>query len=220
MLAAGFLLLLAILEYWVFSGSLDYFWGGFDLFWLGQRFHSAGDFLTALTHADAEGWYRPLSNRLIYSLLYPMFGQDHAGYQSVVLVLFFASSVTAFYFFKEMRLPPFPRYAATLCFALHSVNAYTTFDGSYFPELLYVTFYLCSFIFFLRDSSRLSLLFFVLSLLSKESAITLPFVLLLYCAIYGGRSKRLTPYFVVLLAYAIGAFGVLRVMTGHYLFDF
>ena len=231
MLAAAYLALLGICEYWVFSGSVRYFWGGDDLFWFSQRFHSLSDFLGSLIRTDAEGWYRPLSNRSLYSLLFPVFGLNQAGYHVIVLLVFFVSSIVVFFFFRQMKATMFGCCAATFFFAIHSANAYTTFDGSYLPELFYATFYVCAFIFYLRSSLPLSLFFFVLSLLSKESAVTLPFLLAFHHLVYSPpqlsasrsakeESLRIIPYFAVLGVYVLYVPFYLRVASGHYQLDF
>ena len=139
-----------------------------------------------------------------------------------VLFLFFLNSIAALCLFRELKLKTFPACVAVLFFAVHSVNAYTTFDASYSPELLYALFYIGSFVCFLRSRTILSLLCFVFSLMSKEAAVTLPFTLVLYEWIHSEhiRWRHLVPYFAVLTAYIAYVAFHLQVVSGHYTLDF
>src|SRR5207302_2164400 len=83
----------------------------------------------------------------------------------------------------------------TLFFAIHTTNAYVTYDVGFLPELLYTFFYVCATMAFLRYLTNgnktaygWSLGCFVLALLSKESAVTLPATLLLASIALTGSS--------------------------------
>src|SRR5262249_28925312 len=94
---------------------------------------------------------------------------------------------------------------AALFFAFHTVNAYTTYDLSFAPELVYTLFYIASVVTFLRfldggprSLKFLSLVFFLASLCSKEAAVTLPLALLALALVEGHSLRKvgleLLPY--------------------------
>jgi hypothetical protein len=113
---------------------------------------------------------------------------------------------------------------AAVFFAVHTVNAYTTYDLSFTPELLYSLFYLVAILAFLtrleRDGAMFwlaSLLCFALSLCSKEAAVTLPLSLFVIGCVMGYEPKRvgrlLIPHAALLGGYLIWTLGYLGVAS-------
>src|SRR5207244_6070644 len=112
----------------------------------------------------------------------------------------------------------------------HTTNSYTTFDVGFMPELLYTFFYIGSALAYLRymqngnkAAQRLSLACFIASLLSKETAVTLPGTLLVLHVVFdpvsqsfGGRFIRavrsIVPHMLILFAYLAFAVCYLHVM--------
>ena len=222
-----FLGLLALAEYIVFSGALTWFFQGDALFWMAHRYESWSEFFRGLYTLDVANWYRPLSNRTIPSIFFPLFGLDPYGYHWVVFVLFFCSTVLVFQLLKVLT-PNFTAAAlGTTFFSLHSINVNVTYDFAYAPELLYTCFYVASCIAFLRrpftrPAYAVSIACFVLALMSKEAAVTLPLNLLLLVLILSNtRPFRDTlPFFGIGLAYYLYIVRFLGVGAGDYAFSF
>ncbi len=175
------LLLLSISQVVLFSGSFRYFFQGDSLYWLAERLGSAGELFASFTQVDSYGYFRPLSHRLFPSLLYPLFDLRPTGYHAVTLAIFLATTWLAHAFFRRLSGSHAQAFFGAFFFGVHSTNVFVTFDAAFAPELLYGLFYLLSAFHFVgerRDGSRprvgLSLVFFGLSLLSKEAAVTLP----------------------------------------------
>jgi len=96
-----------------------------------------------------------------------------------------------------------------LLFALHPVNAEAVNVISFREDLLVFLFFISSFILFIRQRFYIaSLGLFLLALLSKEAAVTLPLLLILYDR-RRFRSRHLG-YFAVLLFYFLAHFFILK----------
>ncbi len=176
-----FLLFLTVCQLALFSASFDYFFQADSLFWLNHRLRSPHEFLEGLFSLDAHGWYRPFSLPLVPSVLFPFFGLEPFGYHLVVFILFAVSCWVFFIFFKELLGEDWQARIAILYFGTHWIHVFTTFDFAFIPELTYGFFYILSCLYFVqwqrsgkRRYSYLSLIFFLISLLSKEAAISLP----------------------------------------------
>ena len=220
---ALFLLLLALLEYLVFSDSFSEFFQGDALFYMAHRFRSWGEFFHALYTLDVANWYRPLASQTIPSVFFPWFGMDAYGYHWVVFLLFFGTTCLLFQFIRRLTASFAAAAAGTVFFAIHSINVYVTYDFAFAPELLYASFYLLSCIAFHRSEGShkryaLSLVFFVMALMSKEAAVTLPGNIVLLTLLMRGKRdwKRVLPFFGIMGAYYLYIVRFLKVGAGDY----
>ena len=223
--------LLAFAEGVLFFRNPGHFFNADTLFWLWNRHHTVLEFLAGFTRLDPALWYRPLSQRSVESLLFPLAGLNPVPYRIVGFTLFFSCTVLLFRI--GLRLLECRRAAwfAVLAFMPHLAHAYTTYDVAYTPDLLLLLFCLgsaLSYITFLRTGDRsslfLSVLFFIASLLSKETGAGLPAALL---AIWffvrrksSGTPLSLIPHFLILAVYLVFVFGFLHVRSlelGHLL---
>jgi len=221
--SAAFLLPLGVLEYIVFSASFSQFFQGDALFHMSHRFRSWPEFFTSLYRLDVANWYRPLSNRTIPSLFFNWFGLNPYGYHWVEFLLFFVTTCILFFFLRELTKSFVAAAAGTVFFGIHSIDVYVTYDFAFAPELFYGSFYLLSAIAWMKGASSkawysLSILFFVLALMSKEAAVTLPANLLLLTSFFSANreKKYLLPYFGILTAYYFYIVRFLHVGTGDY----
>jgi hypothetical protein len=207
-----FLAALALLEYAIYFWRAGHFFQADTIYWFYNRLRSPGEFLNSFLAPDPGGWYRPLTNRTIQSLLYPFLGLNPSGYRWVSFVLFFLCTVALAALAFRMTRKPAAAAMAAFFFAIHTVNAYTTYDLSFTPELLYTFLYICgclSFLVFLETGERTrwinSAVCFVLALCSKEAAITLPATLFAMALIFGAGFKRsarvLIPHFAIAILY-------------------
>ena len=214
-----FLALLGVLESWVFSARE--FFGGDALWWLYYRFRSVSEFIQGLYSLDSANWYRPLSNRTIPALLYPFYGLEPYAYHVAVFILFFLTTCIVYIFLRRLTSDTLVALLGTTFFSLHSNNLYVTYDLAFAPELFYTSFYLLSLVFYMRWAAGnspfrwylASLVSFVLALMSKEAAVTLPANLALIAVMLrplknwpGLREwppllKPLIPFWVVLATY-------------------
>ncbi len=193
----GCCLLLFTAQYFIYRINFDQFFQGDAIFWMYYRFQSVADFLRSLVTLDVAHWYRPLSNRMIPSLFFPLWGLDPYGYHWIVFASFFATSVLVFGFLKYLTKSLSVAFVSAFYFSIHSNNVYTTYDFAFSPDVFYVFFYVSAVWLFIEGERRRawkwrvgSAIAFVLSLMSKEAAITLPAMLVLCHWILMGRGLR------------------------------
>src|SRR5262249_3829538 len=147
-------------------------------------YSSVKDFFLGFLSLDPAGWYRPLTARTVQSVLYPWFGFQTAPYRVVHYLLFMS---TLFALYKLASVVTRRRTAAwliTFFFGVQIVNGWTSYDVLFVPELVFTFFYLSATAAYLRyrQTQNPRLLWtsgacFVLSLCSKETALTLPMML-------------------------------------------
>ena len=219
---ATFFLAVAVLEYSIYFWRASHFFQGDTIWWFYYRLASFGDFLRSFAGIDPGGWYRPLTNRTIQSLFYPIFGLNPGPYRWIQYALFIIDTVAVYGLSMMITRKTVAAAIATVFFSIHTINAYVTYDLSFTPELLYTLFYILSaiaFLKFLEQGRRLllvaSVFCFALGLGSKESAVTLPFALAAVAVFLGYKPRRvassLAPHAVLLAGYlwmALGRLGV------------
>jgi xanthosine utilization system XapX-like protein len=209
---------LGLLEYIIFFRSHDYFFQGDTIWYFYLRHHSLQDFLLGFTKLDAAGWYRPLSATTVQSLFYPLFGLEPDGYRVVHYIVFMMLALAIYALASFITKRRIAACIATFFFAVHTVNGFTTFDLSYTTEIFYAFFYISAVIAYLRRSVALSVVLFMLSLFSKEAAVTLPVMIIaldvilnrrpVLTAIAGARAHLIV--LGVYLAFVVGYLGVQR----------
>jgi len=234
--------LLGVAQYFMYRPNFTQFFQGDAIFWMYRRFHNFSAFFQSLIQLDLLHSYRPLSNRTIPSMFYSFWGLRPYGYHIVVLGLFFLTSCVLFQFVKRLTGRTLVAFLATFYFSIHSTNVYTTFDFAFSPDVLYGLFYICALWFFMeceRQHSQMwsvaSAACFALSLMSKEAAVTLPPVLVLFHIVFV-RPPALTiravsscvtdvlrkiwlqlAVFVMYLVFVVGYLGVVRGSGGYML---
>ena len=146
-----FIVAIAGFDYFVFFSGFTEFFQADTLYWLQFPYDSVADFLKGFLSLDPSGWYRPLTNRTIPSLLYPTFGLDHpAVYRATLLPFFLANSIAVFKLSRMMGGSLLAACLSLVFFNTHSINAFTTFAVALMPELVYSLFYVLAVIFFVR----------------------------------------------------------------------
>jgi hypothetical protein len=216
-----FIFALAILEYVVYFFSNAHFFQGDTIHWFYVRHKSVHDFLSAFISVDSGGWYRPLTNGSIQSLFFPLFGFTPAGYRVVQYVLFLAATIAVCKLAEMLTGRKLAAYVATLFFSLHTINAYTTYDLAFVPEIVYSLFYVCAVIFYLKRRHTAALVCFAVSLLSKEAAVTLPVTLVVLDVIFARKHvlRALADakgHFLLLLVYVFFVVGYLGVQRSAF----
>ncbi len=137
-------------------------------------------------------YYRPLMH-LVYMLEYHTFGLSTFSFHLVNLLLHTLNSILVFILLIKIQRTLYkPKKAhyeqifvagvATLFFAVHPINSEVVNWIAALPELMYTLFFLLSFLFYIQNTKLgriTSIVFFILALLSKETAVTyVPFLLL------------------------------------------
>src|SRR5207247_2579061 len=134
----------------------------------------------------AEWLARSLAARTVQSLLFPSFGHEPGGDRVVQYILFMAVMLATYRLVRIVTRQRLAALIAILFFGVHTVNAYTTYDVAFAPELIYTFFYICGVIAYLHYRNSHQTSFFILSiafllacLASKEAAVTLRLMLVI-----------------------------------------
>ena len=226
---AGFFIFLFIVEWFLYFRSAGHYFQADTVFLLYHRARSVSEFLREFTQLQLSGWYRPLSHQTFEFILYPFFGLKPVGYRIPVYAIFIANTAVVYALAVALIRRHLAAAIGTFFFAIHTTNAFTTYDLGFMPELLYTFLYVCAvltYILFVQRGSKsayaLSIACFAGSLLSKEAAVTLPLVLclthLLVTPAFGSMQVRLYGafrstfiYTAVAAAYLVFVLGYLHV---------
>jgi len=132
-----------------------------------------------------QGNYHPLTI-LLYAIQFRLFGLNPAGYHAVDLVFHLLNVILVFYVVLFLGNKQAVALMAALLFGIHPLHTESVAWASELKDLLYSFFFLASWLCYLiyqkgfkRKFYFCCLLFFILSLLSKGMAVSLPVVFLL-----------------------------------------
>ncbi len=139
--------------------------------------------LVGLLTSRIVGMYVPVS-AFLYAGQYQLSGGNAFAFHLTSLVLHAAASIAAFAFLRQLRFSAFVSFFAALLFAVHPFRAEPVCWVAAQTTLVFSLFYLLSLISWVRYRQRntskwliASLVFFLLSALSKSAAVTLPMLL-------------------------------------------
>lgn len=174
------------------------------------------DFYTKV--GSGETSYRPVTTAS-YFLDYSIWKLKPFGYHLSNLLLHIFNAILLFIFIRLAVNNYHAALLTALLFALHPVNAEPVGVISFREDLLAFFFYLSSLILYIKRHRCLSLILFFFALLSKEMAVTLPLILILYDYFFTfGQSvkellknfkSRYLGYILVLLFYLFVSFLVI-----------
>ena len=169
-----------------------------------------------------SSYYRPMMY-VLYSLVYAVAGTAAWAYHLLNVILHTGTAALTFLVARALLEPldarhPWwraPAFLVGLLFAVHPIHAEPVAWAAGVVDLSYSCFYLLAFYLLIRGRGRpryllMALASYAAALLSKEPAITLPVVALVYWSLYEGRqlgirglSRRVAPWVVVSAAYLV-----------------
>ena len=163
---------------------------------------------TAAFGGLAKDIYRPITV-LSYALNYRFSGLDAFGYHLINVLIHSFNAILLFlllyYLFNDLSIAFF----ASLLFACHPVQTEVVSWISGRSSILALFFYLISLICYVKRYRIFSIFAFALALFSKEMAVTLPLVLILYDIHFGEKTKwknkafGYLPYFILTALFII-----------------
>ena len=169
--------------------------------------------------------YRPLVT-LSYFIDYSLWEANPGGFHLTNLLLQTVNTILFYFFLKRVTKVNTLAFFSTLLFTTHPILTETVNAISYREDLITALFFLIAFILFLKINEKTlprykfllfyagSLLSYLLSLFSKEMAITLPILLVLFDIFYLSSGNPLQTLIKRLKSIYIGYFCI----TGFYLF--
>ena len=163
-----------------------------------------------------EGNYHPITI-LTLAIEYHFFGLDATGYHAVNLLLHLLNVVLVFYAIFLLSGKAVVALVASLLFGVHPMHVESVAWAAELKDLLYSFFFLGAYIFYikyLKNKERkyyfFALLLFLVSLLSKAMAVSLPLVLILTDYFKGRKIDKETllekaPFFLLAIVFGIVA---------------
>ena len=141
--------------------------------------------LKEIFSTNLMGNYHPLTV-LVYAIEYKFFEVSEKGYHAFNLVLHLLNVMLVFFAVFRLSSKSIVALVAALLFALHPMHVESVAWASELKDLMYTFFFLASYIFYMKflDDKKnryyvFALLLFLLSLLSKAMAASLPLLLVL-----------------------------------------
>jgi len=183
---------------------------------------SVSDFLNFFSFRNPHDYafYRPLTNQVYNFLMKSLFGLQPLYFHLVSFIFFLAN---IFLIFKIMEKLLGKRSLSFLVAFFYGINASNLGSLAYisnFQEIGMAFFLFLSFWFYLKDK-KIAPLFFVFSLLSKENALVLPLILIVYEFLLGQREwKKTLPYWFISGFYFVFRLGGGLPDTAVYQLDF
>jgi tetratricopeptide (TPR) repeat protein len=151
--------------------------------------------LSAIFSSYVMGNYHPVTV-LAQAIEYHFFGKDASGFHAISLLLHLLNGLLLFYFVFRLTGKSWAALICALLFVLHPLHVESVSWVSAQKDLLYTFFYFLSMVFYLRYRQSKAMLdygivmiLFILSLLSKAQAVTLPVIMLL---VDWYQSKKIT----------------------------
>src|SRR6185503_10902711 len=89
----GFFGVLLAMDWVLYFRHANHFFQGDTIFLLNHRAHSVSEFFREFNHLNPSGWYRPLANELLESILFPIAGLNTVPYRIPVYLVFVAITV-------------------------------------------------------------------------------------------------------------------------------
>ena len=151
---------------------------------------------------DADNFRPP--GHLYFALMGRAFGMDFPPYMTPIFAIHLMNAALLFFLMRKLEVKPWPALAGTAFFTLSA----TAFDAYWKPmyvfDLLCACFSLASILLFAHRRWILSFIAFWLAYKSKELAVMLPFVLLVYEYWLGERRFfPLLPFFLAALSFGL-----------------
>ncbi len=212
-------LLILITQIALYSRSIGIYFSADDWFHLRvSQINTITEFLKFFSferNAQTISFYRPLSTQVFFFTLQKLFGLNPVPYHLFVTLCFCLSLYLAY---KSILLLSNSKRTAIFSVIIYgfSVSNFTRlYFLSAFQEIALVILSLLCLISHIENRKNRALLFFILALTSKETAVIIP-ILILITDWFKKRVKlsNYLPYFIILLPYLYLRFHVFGTTTG------
>ncbi len=224
-----YLSLVILLSVVIYLPSINNFFSGDDWFHLRliqiENFWEIFQFFSFLPNEHAAAFYRPLSTQLFFFVFHYFFDLNPIPYHIFsILVLFFTYLLiykTALVLFKDKLVSCY----SILFYSLSVTHFTRLYLLSAFQEILMTFFSILAFYFYITSTTKnflFSVLFFILALLSKETAVTLPLIIAVYSLLWKKiELKKIIPFVAIAVFYLYLRFTFFGIAQGDsYIWDF
>jgi len=170
--------------------------------------------------SDVSNYYRPMMH-VTYMINYHIFGLQAWGFHLVNVLFHMGNSVLAFLLIERLLGSSYlvehtstflsPPFIAAVLFAVHPIHTEAVAWVAALPESAFTFFCLLSFYFFILSKERVgvrhaaSVIIFFVALLFKETAVTLPIILLIYDLVLRGNRRVASHHLKIYAPYVAAA---------------
>lgn len=209
----------------IFLPALLVFFSGDDWFHLRiSQISSIREFLNffSFSHtAQSAAFYRPLPTQVFFYLFQNIFGLNVLAYHLFVLVCFGFSLYLVYLFSKRELKDGKQALISTLIYGFSVSNFTRLYFLSSFQEIALVIFSLLCLLTFPRSKIK-AIIFFLLALICKETAIVLPLLLILFNFKFIRKNiAKLFPFVIIAVIYSYFRFFIFGNATGDsYIWNF
>ncbi len=215
-----------LLAIFLYLPSLFTFFSGDD--WAHMRasqilnFSEFLNFFSFTHNAQSLTFYRPLPQQVFFFLSSSVFGINAFPYHLFVLICFGISLYLLFKLAQKLHFSDTQASLSVFLYAIAVANFPRIYFLSAFQDVLLPLFVVASLILFLDQKYFWSIIFFIFSLMSKETAVVMPFLLLgLIFLTRKNKIKSTIPYFAIMLIYLFLRFKYFGGAEGDsYVYDF
>lgn len=195
-----------LLAIFLYLPSLFTFFSGDD--WAHMRasqilnFSEFLNFFSFTHNAQSLTFYRPLPQQVFFFLFSNVFGINALPYHLFVIICFGISLFLLFKLAQKLKFSDTQASLSVFLYAIAVANFPRIYFLSAFQDVLLPLFVIASLIMFLDRKYILSIIFFIFSLMSKETAVVTPLLLLgLIFLTHKNKIKNIVPYFAITLIY-------------------
>lgn len=200
---AGIMLTIFLISIKLFSPTFSYFFSQDDFFHLKMsQAGSLSDVLLFFSPQNPFGYYfyRPLTVQTFLFLARSLFGLNPLPFRLIIFLFFLGNIYLVYKLIEKLTSNKTVSLCAAFLYGCSGLHFATLSYISTFVDIGAAFFFFMAILFYLKEK-KISLLFFVLSLLSFETALCLPIVIF-SIELFGNKNfKKTIPYFFVLFIY-------------------
>jgi protein O-mannosyl-transferase len=170
-----------------------------------------------------SNFYRPLQ-MIVHAADYSLWGLKVEGYHFTSILLHILAAIALYFFINALFDNTGISFLVSLLFVAHPINTEAVCYISGVGDPLSLLFMLLCLIFYIKSASAknivlyiLALLSFVIALFSKENAVILPVLVLVYQFTFRKslEAKRIIPFFAILITYLSLRLTILSPFSGQ-----
>lgn len=158
-------------------------------------------------------FYRPISVQLYFYILKNLFGFNPLGHHLISYALLILVVILVYRLILILTKKESIALVAAAFFTINSTHFAAMASGAYTHEIIFSLFSVLTIFYFLRKKIFFSLIFLILALMSKETAVMLPPILVTISFFraksfrnFLNRSLIFLPFFLILAIYLLGHF--------------
>ncbi len=149
-------------------------------------------------------YYRPLGMQIPFAVSQFIFGLNPLPFHIVTFIIHLLNGLLVYFLIKELLSNKNIAIFGTFLYLISATHGIIFYWSATFAFVLAPFFYFSSVLLYFRKHILISIVLFVMGLLSNELLISLPVLLLIYELVLGKREfKKLAIYFILTFAYLV-----------------